>query len=273
MNIPKQLVNIASTLFPAMLANIAFNQLTNPQVRKLRAHELKILDKADKKRIKFRDFQIQTYKWGNPKHDAIFLVHGWEGQAGNFSDLIEKLVAANYYVIAFDGPSHGFSTTGQTSPFEFSDLVGQLLKKFNCKKLISHSFGSVATISALFNHPAIQIDKYVLLTTPDKFSQRIDSVVAQIGVSEKVKHLLINRLEAEMNIDVSALSVSRFVKNINVQKALILHDKDDKVVPLAYSKHVCNNWSNCDLKIVEGTGHFRILRTESVLEEVLTFMH
>ena len=273
MNPPKQLVKIASTLFPKVLANIAYQQLTNPQVRKLRPNELAILEKADRRRIQFRNFSIQTYKWGDPKQEAIFLVHGWEGQAGNFSDLIEKLVAANYYVIAFDAPSHGFSSKGDTSPFEFRDLVGQLIKKYNCKKLISHSFGGVATTGALFNHPELTIDKYVLLTTPDKFSQRIEAVVKQVGVTQKVKNLLIHRLEKEMDIDVQTLSVSRFAQTINVNEALIIHDKNDRVIPLAYSENVCKNWKDCTLKVVEGTGHFRILRTESVLEEVIAFMN
>jgi len=273
MNPPKQLIKIAATLFPKVLANIAYQQLTNPQVRKLRPNELAILEKADKKRIKFRGFSIQTYKWGNPKQEAIFLIHGWEGQAGNFSDLIQKLVHANYYVIAFDAPSHGFSSKGDTSPFEFRDLVGQLLKKYNCKKLISHSFGGVATTGALYNHPELVIDKYVLLTTPDKFSQRIDAVVEQVGVTQKVKEILIKRLEKEMEVEVQSLSVSRFTKSINVNKALIIHDKNDRVIPLAYSRNVYKNWPNCELKVVEGTGHFRILRTESVLEAVIAFMN
>lgn len=271
---PKYLVKIAATLFPKTLANFAYDQLNNPQVRKLRPHELKVLDQANKERIKFRNFDIQLYKWGNPNNESIFLIHGWEGQAGNFSDLIPKLVTANYYVIAFDGPAHGFSSKGKTSPFDFKDLVGQLIKKYNFKKLISHSFGGVATTSALVEHPYLQIDKYVLLTTPDKFSDRIDSVVDQVGVTQKVKNLLIKRIEAEQNLNLSSFSVSQYVKNINANQVLILHDKNDKVIPVTYSKNVCESWGDCcQLKVVVGTGHFRILRTESVIEEVVAFMN
>ena len=271
---PKSLVKIAATLFPKTLANFAYDQLNNPQVRKLRPHELDVLDQANKERIKFRAFDIQLYKWGNPNNESIFLIHGWEGQAGNFSDLIPKLVAANYYVIAFDGPAHGFSSKGKTSPFDFKDLVGQLIKKYNFKRLISHSFGGVATTSALVEHPYLQIDKYVLLTTPDKFSDRINSVVEQVGVTQKVKNLLIKRIETEQNVNLSSFSVSQYVKNIKANQVLILHDRNDKVIPVAYSKNVCDSWGDCcQLKVVEGTGHFRILRTESVIKEVVAFMN
>lgn len=273
MNPPKPLVTIISTLFPTFMSNFAYRQLTNPQIKKLRPNEQVVLEKADKKWVKFRDFTIQTYKWGDPKNEPILLIHGWEGQAGNFSDLIEKLVDKNFYVIAFDGPSHGFSSQGKTSLFEFSDLVGELIKKYNCKKLVSHSFGGVATINTLANNPTVEIDKFVLLTTPDKFSQRIDAVVQQTGITQKVKNQLIERLEREMNITVKSIGVSSFVKSIKVEKALIIHDKNDRVVPLAQSQNICRNWKNCTLKVIEGTGHFRILRTAHVLEEVAAFMN
>lgn len=271
---PKSLIKIAATLFPKTLANFAYEQLTNPQVKKLRPHELDILEKAKKEKIKFRGFDIQLYQWGNPANESIFLIHGWEGQAGNFADLIPKLLSVDYHIIAFDGPAHGFSSEGSTSPFEFKDLVGQLIIKYNFKKLISHSFGGVATVAALFEHPQLEIDKYVLLTAPDKFSQRIDDVVKSTGVTQKVKELLIQRFETEQQVDIKSLSVSRFVKTVNVKKALIIQDKNDKIVPLASAQDVNNSWGDkCQLKIVEGTGHFRILRTASVIEAVITFMN
>ena len=64
--------------------------LTNSQIRKLRTNELVTLEKANKAKYKFKDFDIQLYIWkGGEKN--VLLIHGWEGQAGNFLDLIEKL--------------------------------------------------------------------------------------------------------------------------------------------------------------------------------------
>lgn len=269
----KQLVKLLSYISPKMIANIAYNALTNPQVKKLRANEMVTLDKAKKEIFKFGTFDIQTYQWGNEQQEKILLVHGWEGQAGNFSDIVEQLLKHNYHIVAFDGPSHGFSSKGQTSPFEFGALVGALIKLHRPKKIISHSFGGVATTLALYENQAIPIEKYALLTTPDSFSQRIDDVVAMVGTTDKVKNILINRLEKELDIKVKDLNVSDYVKQVNVKQALIIHDKDDKVIPIAQSKNVYNNWKNCQFETVEGTGHFRILRTEKVIDRVLKFMN
>ncbi|MEM8907727.1 MAG: alpha/beta fold hydrolase [Bacteroidota bacterium] len=268
----RQIVRLGSFLFPGLMARIAYQQLTSPQVKKLRPHELEKLNEAQKTALPFQGFTIQTYQWGNPEHERILLIHGWEGQAGNFADLIDPLLAQKYFVIAFDGPSHGFSSKGPTSLFEFSDLVGQMVRQYQCRKLVSHSFGGVATTYGLYKNQDLPIDKYALLTTPDMFSQRIDDVARFVGISEGVKQRLITRLEAEMQVDVQSIGVSRFVEDLSVKKALIIHDKNDRVIPLAQSQNVCAHWPVCELKVVEGTGHFRILRTPSVLQQVVDFM-
>jgi pimeloyl-ACP methyl ester carboxylesterase len=217
------------------------------------------------------DFEIQLYKWeGGDK--KVLLIHGWEGQAGNFSDMVEELLRYGYSVYAFDAPSHGFSSRGKTSLFEFTTLVGILIRRFQVEDLVSHSFGGVATTYALYNNKDLVINKYVLLTTPDKFVERIDDVSQMVGITEKVKRRLIERLEQELNIDVNTLSVSEFVKSINVKQALIIHDKNDKVIPIDRSKNVHKNWGVSEFKEIEGTGHFRILRTKEVISEVINYL-
>ncbi len=200
------------------------------------------------------------------------LIHGWGGQAGNFSDLIEKLLANNYTVLAFDGPSHGFSSRGKTSLFEFTELVGVLIRKWNVEKLISHSFGGVATTYSLAQNPDLKISKYVLLTTPNSFAERIDDISKRVGITQNVQKKLIEKVESEIEIKVADLNVSDFVKIASVEKALILHDKADTVIDISQSRAVHENWANCELEELEGTGHFRILRTEKVLDRVIGFL-
>tara|TARA_R110002126_G_scaffold291266_1_gene451439 strand:- start:1888 stop:2700 length:813 start_codon:yes stop_codon:yes gene_type:complete len=265
-----KIVTFISNIAPNVVVNYAYKQLTNPQIRKLRESELEILDKSKKEIFEFRDFKIQTYKWESGK-DKILLIHGWEGQAGNFSEIIKELIQNNFSVYAFDGPSHGFSSRGRTSLFEFTELVGVLIEKFKVSQLISHSFGGVATTYSLLNKN-LSIEKYALLTTPDKFTERIDDVCKRNGIPKNVKHKLVNRIEKELNITVSNIKVSDFVKKINVKQAIIIHDKYDKVVPIKQSKNVYANWKTCKFIEVEKTGHFGILKSDSVIKLVLEFL-
>ena len=151
--------------------------------------------------------------------------------------------------------------------------MGQLIKKYNVTKLVSHSFGGVAETYALSVNKDITIDKYLLFTTPDKFTERIDDVAIKIGITTKVKKKLIQRIEEEVRHDISVLNVSNFVKSVNVRKALILHDLNDTIIPIEQSRNVSENWDVCALHPVENTGHFRILRTKSVLEKAIDFLN
>ena len=161
----------------------------------------------------------------------------------------------------------------KTNFFEFSELAGILIKKLCVKLLVSHSFGSVATTYALFQNQDIEIKKYVLISTPDKFTERIDDVSEIIGITDKVKNRLITRLENETNSDVRNLNVSDFVKSINVKNALIIHDINDKVIPISRSKNVHKNWTKSEFMKIDGTGHFRILRTEKVIDKVIDYLN
>lgn len=264
-------VKLASIFAPSKMTDLAYEQLTNPQVRKLRDFEIDILDKAQKNTLEFKGFKIQTYKWGSGSREVL-LIHGWEGQAGNFGNIVDELLKNDYTVHAFDGPSHGFSSKGNTSLFEFVELVSLLIEELKVKLLVSHSFGGVATTFALNTLPEISIDKYVLLTTPDKFSERIDDVAAQVGITEKVKNNLIKRFQKEIGQDPMILNVSNIVEELDVKKAIILHDKNDRVIPIERSKNVYENWTNCQFQEIEGTGHFRILREPHVIEKVIHFL-
>jgi pimeloyl-ACP methyl ester carboxylesterase len=268
----KQLVKIFSLVFPNLATNYAYKQLTNPQLKKLRPNEVVVLEKAEKEIFEFKDFKIQTYKWSGGEK-KVLLIHGWEGQAGNFSDLINILVAQDYTIHAFDAPSHGFSTKGKTNLFEFAELAAILIKRFEIKNILSHSFGSVATTYALYKNQDISIDNYVLLTTPDTFLERIEDVFEAIGLTEKVKYNLIKRIENESNVEVKKLNVSEFVKKIKVKKALIIHDKNDKVIPINRALNVFNNWKNCEFLKVEKTGHFKILQSPEVIENSIKFLN
>ena len=58
-----------------------------------------------------------------------------------------------------------------------------------------------------------------------------------------------------------------------VEKALILHDTHDRVLSVEQSKEVNTLWKEATLEEVTGTGHYRILRTKTVLERAVDFLN
>lgn len=266
----KSFIKLLSFVAPNMMVNKAFTVMTKPRVIKNRQHEEEVLDTAKKSIYKYNDFDIQLYTWGTGVK-KILLVHGWEGQAGNFADIITEFKNHNIQIIAFDGPSHGHSSKGGTNLFEFAYLVTSLIKKYSPNYVLSHSFGGVATTFGLIQDDSLSIEKYALLTTPDKFSERVDFVAEQVGITEKVKNRLINKFKVEFDIDPN-ISVAKIAPQLNIAETYIIHDKNDGIIPIDQSQRVANAFKT-ELDIIEGTGHFRILRTDFVHQKLIKFFN
>ncbi|MEL7123393.1 MAG: alpha/beta hydrolase, partial [Bacteroidota bacterium] len=85
----RSLIQFACNIFPQRMTDIAYNRLAVPRSRPVSEEEKQILNQAKKETIQFKNFQIQTYEWGSG-NDKILLVHGWEGNSGNFTHLVKR---------------------------------------------------------------------------------------------------------------------------------------------------------------------------------------
>ena len=271
MNLKKKFIWFFATLFPHFFVNKAYAILSKPSQFKLLQHERDILAQSKASKYKFKDFNIQCYKWGTGKK-KILMVHGWEGHAGNFSKLISILVEKNYSIFAFDGPSHGASTRGKTSVFDFVNLVEELIKFYKINQIVSHSFGGVAAIGALARNPKIQIEKYVAFTIPNKFSDRIFDVSDKVGLPYNVVKKLIKKIEKKENVNIKDLNVEDFAKQASINKALILHDVKDRILPFKISKEFSKKWDIAELIEIRNTGHYKILNDPISLKKTVSFL-
>lgn len=255
------------------MADKAFDLLNEPQIRKLRPHEDEVLDAARSWRIDFEGREVQYYQWGEEDNDRrLLLVHGWEGQAGNFSDIIERLLSEGYTVRAFDAPSHGRSESGPTDFFAFGRMLSTVLDDWQVDRVISHSFGGVAMTLALSERPEYHLKRYALLTTPDTLQERIDSISEAVGISEQVKERLIAKVEERTGKSIEIYKVRDKLPEAKIDRGVIYHDVDDRVISIDQSRWVADNWPQASLVEIHGTGHFRILRTKEVIDTLMDFM-
>ena len=49
---------------------------------------------------------LHCYEFGNPNENLVFLVHGWDSNAGSLSRFETELASNNYRIISFDLPAH-----------------------------------------------------------------------------------------------------------------------------------------------------------------------
>jgi pimeloyl-ACP methyl ester carboxylesterase len=267
-------LQLLAFISPQLAVRQVYYFMSNPRIRKLREREEVVLAKSRKSIVPFRNFQLQKYEWGDPAHRKLLLVHGWEGQAGNFAALIDLLLDAQYHVIAFDGPSHGKSSSGDTSMFEFGDFVSDAVRVEQPEVVISHSFGSVSTASALKENPEVPIALWIVVTTPFSFRDRVQGVIEQLGMSERIMQLLLDKVERDRDESIDELVMDNYCAQLShVKDALVVHSKQDRVLPIEDSRRMHAGFPQSRMVELEGLGHYSILWSEElkgIVEEEVT---
>ncbi len=275
MNIKGLYFKVMDRLWPSFLAKQVYHFMSNPNVRKLRDFEEVILDQATRERFAFGDFELQSYTWGNPNNKAILLIHGWEGQAGNFGALVDVLLEKGYYVISYDGPSHGRSSKGNTSMFELGAVAAFFIKKYRATTLVSHSFGSVASMYGLIGNPDLVIQKWLIVTTPYNFRDRIQGVADFLGVTNRTIDKVITMVEKDTGESIDVINVDDYSVRIkdNFKDALLVHSKSDKILPIEDSRKVQQALApSARLIELDNLGHYSILWSDELKKIAVDYL-
>ncbi len=263
----KLIFKIIDKIAPSLSARMAYRYMSNPRVRKLRDIEEVILQEAKQDRVLFRDFKIQRYSWGLEERPVVLLVHGWEGQAGNFAALISLLTEKGYLVIAYDGPSHGRSSKRSTNMFEYADFISEKIKEHKPAIIISHSFGTITTLLALTRNSQFKLDQWIIVTTPFSFKDRIEQIMEQLGLTDRTLRRLTNLLEKDTEYSVEELNVATSaIKLTNLGHCTIIHSEHDKVIPIDDARKVHQHIAQSELVELKNLGHYRILWSDELKE-------
>ncbi len=259
----KKVFRILQKISPKLAARIAFNFISKPKNKKIRAFEKSILEIATKSIIRFRKFNISTYTWGDRGKKAL-LIHGWGGRASNFGAIIPELTKNGYSVISFDGPCHGDSTKKKTSFFEMSDVVKLFLQKENYDLIITHSMGTVLAFTAM-GALKYKVNQMIVLTSPSRFLEFIELAVIQFGLTSETTKLLITKIKkTTTEYDPVTFKASTIIKGLEMKDVTFIHDKFDKIIPIQITKSVSSFIKNAKFIEIEGTGHFKMLWSKKV---------
>jgi len=244
--------------------------MSHPRKHKLIEHEEKMLVSAQKEVLDYKGFSLMRYEWGSENDKIVYLVHGWEGQTGNFASLIPVLLEAKYRVISIDAPSHGKSSHGKsshgkTNMFEFSKILISHFKNDKPELVISHSFGSVNVARVLRLSPEINLKLWLMVTTPNNFKNRIDEMATKFRLSQLVTQKLISKIEQDVNENIDNLNMVTYCSELtNVEKAIIVHAKSDKVLPIEGAREVNQSFVQSEIVELDNLGHYSILWSDEL---------
>jgi len=258
-----------SRISPYWAARLAFRLWHYPRRHPEPRRERAWLNSARQQQVDYLDGQLTLYRWG--EGPPVLLVHGWDGRATQMGAFAEPLVHAGYQAVAVDLPAHGRSSGKRTNMVESAAAVhhvGEVLGSLAA--VIAHSFGAGVSAKAIAD--GLRTDKVVLLSPPANLRWLVDNYRQMLNLSSagalQLEKILVEhygesiwqRVSTDHNMASAGLA------------GVIIHDRDDRDVPISQSETLHRAWPQSTLVETTGLGHRRILRDPEVISRCVDFV-
>ncbi|UWX55640.1 alpha/beta hydrolase [Maribacter litopenaei] len=262
------LLNVFAYISPKKAAEKAFTIFTKVRKGRVLPHQKDYLDPVKHERIDVSGHSIQTYKWHGTK-DTVLLIHGWESNTWRWHKLLEKLTAADFNVIAFDAPAHGYSSGKYLYVPLYAEILEVMIHTYVPDHLIGHSVGGMTILYNEFKNPNDTIEKIVTIGSPSEFHEIIEHFKNMLGLSNRVIDALEIYINERFGFTIKEFSSSKFASS-NTKKGLLLHDRWDKITPYHASERVHSVWKESTFISTEGPGHS--MHQEEVNKKIIAFL-
>lgn len=231
--------------------------------------EMEVLEKAQSFKHQYQNQTITYYHWfGGGK--TILLIHGWNGNTGNFSRIIPSLLTSGYSVIGLDLPGHGFSTGRYSNIVLSAKVILSLVSKIgNPHAIISHSFGGA--VASVAQEMGIVAEKLIYICPPLRLEILREEFSKAFELTWLEQETMRMILERKVKKPLSTLDLTR-IGSLLSNELLVIHDEDDMEIPVDMGRAVSSAWKNSKLIQTKGLGHRMILRSEEVKNEILNFL-
>jgi pimeloyl-ACP methyl ester carboxylesterase len=219
----------------------------------------------------------------------VYLLHGWGGWRGQFAPIGRRLAADGFRVVLVDAPNHGDSGPGALGPKtsllpDFSRALEALIGAIGpAHAVIGHSLGAAASALALLD--GVRAEKAVFIAPPSDPVEFTHVLGGMLGFGERIRARMVRIAERRTGVGLAGLALpARLARRADgadraadegradLPAALVLHDANDRVVPVATGREVAESWPGARIVETSGLGHNRILRDEAVIAAVAGFL-
>ncbi len=257
-------------LTPAVTGRLILRLFFRPRSLRQRPDEKAVWESGTPFILQLHGRSLSCRYWGDGP--GVLFVHGWNGRGSQGHKFVEPIVAAGYRAITFDGPAHGDSQGSYTTYFEFTDVVRAFLRgeaNMPVEKIIAHSFGAGAVINAM--HKEKLTPDVVLVAPALTLEEYLHQSFQQYGIPFRLFDNLIKWLERRYGYQLHRDNPYRLLETLQ-QPLLLIHDRDDKIVPHAVSAQSVKKRPNMTLQTTQGLGHTRILQAPEAIESVMSHL-
>lgn len=263
-----QYFNLYALLAPQKTAHKAFNLFCTVRKGRVLPQQEAYLDKAKNGVESAAGHKLQSYHWPGKKQ-TVLLVHGWESNTFRWRNLIHKLQDVDFNIIAFDAPSHGYSTGKILYVPLYEEALHHMIKKYDPKYLIGHSVGGMTLMYNEYKNPNPNVEKMVTIGAPSEFHEIMEHYQYLLKFNNRVMKALDNYILKRFGFKIRDFSASKFAQS-NTKKGLLFHDKLDAIAPYHASENVSANWKGSTLISTEGLGHS--MHQEDVNNQIISFL-
>lgn len=210
--------------------------------------------------------RVACWRWG--VGPTVLLVHGWEGRGSQLGALVEPLVAAGMSVVTFDAPAHGDSPGRRLYLTDHADAIIDVAAAVGpVHGIVAHSFGAAAVLLA---HARAGVDapRNVMLSPNVIIDDAVAKFARMVGLDDPDQAALEAQLAAHTGVGLPSLRLD-LLAGARDAALLVIHDRDDREVPLLHGERLAALWPNARLAVTEGLGHRRILREPAVIAQVV----
>ena len=260
----------SALLFPELAGAWAERLFLTPPRNGTAVAALDLID-ARSSMFEHKGRHIATWRWGTRDAPAVILAHGWGGHAAQMRAFVFPLLSAGYQVIAYDQPAHGVSEGRLTGLPDFADLLAELAWHYGeARAFIGHSLGGAAGALALATG-RVRFEKVVLVSPPADLVGYSRRFARWYWMPEAVRRAMQSATEERYGVLWENLEVARLAPRLRAP-ALVIHDRDDRMVPWTQGAQVAHLWPGARLMSTDGLGHGRILGDDAVTRAAADFI-
>ncbi|HEU4808889.1 MAG TPA: alpha/beta hydrolase [Homoserinimonas sp.] len=248
--------------------------LSTGKRKRVHPREQAVIDQATVSSIRVNGTRIAVYTWGNGAK-PVLLVHGWQGRAAEFAEVVREVRATDRTVIAFDAPGHGASGGRRPDIRDFAEVIGALGRKHGTfEAIIAHSFGTPA--AALAIRGGTRTRRLVSIGGVAEMAYLLDSFSQMLNLSPRTSDSLKRKIQQRRFRAVpdvwATLSATTTPLAAEVPM-LVIHDHDDLVVQVGQAEALADaHLLSATTMFTSGLGHHRILRDDAVLDAIGEFV-
>lgn len=211
---------------------------------------------------------VRVAGWGTGPH--VIGAHGWAGSGRQFQSVRRRVVDAGYSFWTFDMPGHGATAGSSAHVGLFASTIAAVTRRLgDVHAVIGHSLG--ATAAALAVSRGVHLGGVVLIAPMPSVDFALEGFTQWAGLSGDLRDALKRRALTRASLSESEQSL--FELPHHPERALLIHDRSDRMVPVQQSRALARRWAHAELFETDERGHNRVLKDPLALDEVCRFLH